>query len=202
MLDSVAQLIVQGNFRNRGFNLSYRKELSESERIVQGKEFSGVFDESKGDLAEISVEKRFAKRLGFKMGDVLKFDIESIPIEGKIVNIREVKWTSFQPNFFVQFQPGVLEMAPKTFIATIPSLPLEKKHHIQDRLVRELPNISMVDVSRIVKRINEIIEQMSWALTFMSILCLFSGFVVIFSIANHQARTRRWEIRADFVHAF
>ena len=85
-------------------------------------------------------------------------------------------------------------MAPKTYIATTPSLTLDKKYQVQDRLVQQLPNISMVDVSRIVKRINEIIEQMSWALTFMSLLCLLSGFVVLFSIASHQARARKWEV--------
>jgi putative ABC transport system permease protein len=181
-------------FRNRGFNLSYRSEFSESESLEEGVPFSGTYDESSGELPQISVEERFAGRLGLKVGDILKFDIESIPIVGKIVNLRKVQWTSFRPNFFVQFQPGVLEMAPKTFVATAPFLSLERKYQLQDRLVEALPNISLVDVSRIVKRISEIMLQMSWALFAMSLLCLIAGFVVIYSIATHQASERGWEI--------
>ena len=181
-------------FRNRGFNLSYRETLSDAESLIAGHPFSGSYDESSGEPAEISVEKRFAARLGLKMGDILQFDIESIPIAGKIVNLRSVKWTSFRPNFFVQFQPGVLEMAPKTFVATLPNLPLDKKHLLQDQLVQELPNVSMVDVSRIVERISGIMVQMSWALSAMSLLCLFAGLVVIYSIASHQATSNAWEV--------
>ena len=85
-------------------------------------------------------------------------------------------------------------MAPKTFVATLPNLPLAQKQNIQDRLVEALPNVSMVDISRIVSRISGIMEQMSWALFVMSILCLLAGFVVIYSIANHQTSSQSWEI--------
>jgi putative ABC transport system permease protein len=181
-------------FRNRGFNLSYRLDFSEAERLLEGTKFPGPFDEERDKIAQISMETRFADRLNFKLGDELTFEIEGVPVKGKIVNLRKVEWTSFQPNFFVIFQPGVLEMAPKIFIATIPSLNLERKHRLQDELVEQLPNVSMVDVSRIVERINEVILQMSWALGFMTLLSLISGFVVIYSMANHQARARIWEI--------
>jgi putative ABC transport system permease protein len=181
-------------FRNRGFNLSYRETMSEAESLVEGRPFSGTYDPESDQLAEISVEKRFAKRLGLKIGDRLSFDVESIPIEGQIINLRSVRWTSFRPNFFVLFQPGVLELAPKTYVATLPNLPLKAKQDLQDRLVEVLPNVSMVDVSRIIGRISGIMEQMSWALAVMSFLCLLAGFVVIFSIANHQAKMQFWEV--------
>ena len=180
--------------RNRGYNLSYRQNLSQSEKLVRGRPFSGTYKEGSSNLPEISVEKRFAKRLGLKVGDVLTFDVESVPIKGKIVNIRSVKWTAFQPNFFVQFQPGVLDLAPKTFIATLPHLSPTLKNKIQDMIVRELPNISIVDVSRVIFQIKEIMTQITWALQWMTSLCLIAGFIVIFSIANHQAKSRRWDI--------
>jgi putative ABC transport system permease protein len=181
-------------FRNRGFNLSYRPQLSESESIVAGRPFRGPFDPQIDKVAEISMEVRFAKRLGLKLGDRLVFDVEGVPVEGEVINLRSVRWASFQPNFFVQFQPGVLDLAPKTYIATAPSLTLEQKLELQDRLVESLPNISMVDIGRVVEQLAQIIEQMSWALILMSFLCLFAGFIVLYSIANHQANRRRWDI--------
>ncbi|EQC52317.1 FtsX-like permease family protein [Bacteriovorax sp. DB6_IX] len=117
-----------------------------------------------------------------------------IPVEGVVIGLRDIRWTSFQPNFFIQFQPGVLEMAPKTFIATLPSMSQESKEKIQDTLVDQLPNITMINVTSLVERISSMMNQMAWALKFMSLLCLLAGMVVIYSIANHQARSRRWDI--------
>lgn len=106
----------EARFRNRGFNLTYRAKLSNSEQLDSGAEFAGSYDPSKGKLPGISVEKRFANRLGLKIGDILTFDIQDVSVKGEIVNFRTVRWTSFNPNFFIQFQPGVLETAPKTYL--------------------------------------------------------------------------------------
>ena len=67
----------------------------------------------------IFMEEGFAERFGIKIGDTLEFDVQSVPISGKVVNFRKVNWNSFQPNFFISFQPGVLEEAPKVFIAAL-----------------------------------------------------------------------------------
>lgn len=180
----------EAEFRNRGFNLSYREGLSSSETLVSGE----LFSKNTSDLAQISVETGFADRLHLKIGDILVFDIQSIPVSGKIVNLRKVKWTSFQPNFFIIFQPGFLNDAPKTFLATLPRLPLNKKMDLQNQIVRELTNVSLIDVTRTMERISQIIRQMSWALQFMSLLNVLVGLVVLYSLANHQARERQTDI--------
>lgn len=177
-------------FRNRGFNLSYRDHLSSAESILKGRDFSS----QKGEIAEISIEYRFAERLSLKIGDKLTFDIQSIPIQGKIVNLRKVKWTSFQPNFFILFQPGFLETAPKTFLSTLPHLSTDQKVDLQNQIVTALPNISMVDVSQIIQRLKSVIDQMSLALVLMAYICLTVGLMVLYSIAYNNAQSRRWDI--------
>jgi putative ABC transport system permease protein len=181
-------------FRNRGFNLSYRSNLIDSESMVAGTRFSGTYEEGQTTLPEISLEKRFAERLKLKIGDTMTFDIQDVEITGKVVNLRSVKWTSFQPNFFIQFQPGVLDMAPKTFLATLPAMNLNLRNKLQTKLVEKIPNASIIDVSRLIKKILSIVTQMSWALRLMATLCLIAGFVVIYSISNHQAKQRSWDI--------
>lgn len=181
-------------FRNRGMNLSIRAGLSESERILAGKPIEGSYVEGNETLPKVSLETRFADRLGLKIGDELEFDVEGVPVMGQVENLRTIRWTSFQPNFFITFQPGVLEPAPKTHIATLPGLNQDKKNRIQNLLVEKLPNITIVDVSRVVQRINQVMTQMSFALKFMSFLCLVAGMCVLYSIANHLTRRRRFDI--------
>ena len=110
------------------------------------------------------------------------------------MNFRKVRWTSFQPNFFIQFQPGALDLAPKTFLVTVPRVSISKKNEVQNKIVQMLPNVSIIDVTRLVNRLRGITDQMAWALQFMAFLCLIAGFIVLYSIANFQAQSRQWDV--------
>ncbi|MBF0273778.1 MAG: FtsX-like permease family protein, partial [Nitrospinae bacterium] len=151
-------------------------------------------DSEQGVPAQLSVEYRYAKRMGMKIGDIITFDIHGISIEGKIVNLRKVKWNSFQPNFFIFFQAGVLDDAPQTYLASISGVAMEEKNTIQSDIIKKFPNISMIDVSRLTKKILSISDQMSWAIKLMAYLSIFTGLLVVFSIARHEVESRKKEI--------
>ena len=142
-------------FRNRSFNLSYREHLLESEQLLAGRPFSGRYEPTTGKPAEISVEHKYAQALGLNLGDRMSIEVSGILIEAEVVNLRRVRWTSFQPNFFVQMQPGVLDRAPKTFLGTLHHLSQEKKVQIQDQLVRKFPTVSILDVERTGKKFSK-----------------------------------------------
>ena len=142
-------------FRNRSFNLSYRNHLLESEQLLEGRPFSGRYDAQSGKPAEISVEHKYAEALGLSLGNKMGIEVAGIPIDAVVVNLRRVKWTSFQPNFFVQMQPGVLDQAPKTFLGTLHHLNEDKKQRVQNVLVREFPTVSILDVERTGKRFSK-----------------------------------------------
>jgi putative ABC transport system permease protein len=174
----------------RGYNLSYREGLQSSETLVAGRPFSGVYDEAKGGPAELSLEVRFADRMGLGVGDLLKFDVQGVEAEGRVVNLRRVRWTSFQPNFFIQFQPGVLEEAPKTYVAAVPKLAASEKDAMQSLLVERYPNVSIIDVTATIGRILALLEQMTKAVILMAGLTLIAGMTVLYAIARHQAARR------------
>ncbi|MFN7729775.1 MAG: ABC transporter permease [Bdellovibrio sp.] len=176
----------ESRFRNRGVNLTVRSELSASEELVAGTTFTS----EPGDMAQLSLEKRYADRLGLGIGDILNFDIQGVEIKGKVVNLRSVKWNTFQPNFFIAFQPGFLEDAPKTWLLSVPPISDEKKNHLQNGLVAKFSNVSIVDVSRVVQKILELSGQMSGALTAMAALSVFVGLFVLATVLSTEARTR------------
>ena len=179
--------------KNRGANLSYRSKLLESEEIIQGKFYPSVYHKDQA-YPELSIEVRYAKRLGIKLGDILTFDIQGLDIDAKITSLKSIKWNSFDPNFFIQIQPGVIDDAPKTYLASLSSMPAEKRRLIQKRVVRELGNISIIDVSKLIDKIRKSILQMSLILKTMSLLTIFAGLFVIFTLFRHQAKSRQ----ADF----
>jgi putative ABC transport system permease protein len=181
-------------FRNRTFNLSYRGELRESEEILRGRMVRTSYDANGSKPAEISVEQKYAESLGIDLGDQITIEVSGVQVIAEVVNIRRVRWTSFQPNFFVQMQPGVLEQAPKTFIATIDNLSIEEKQVIQDLLVQKFPTISILDVERTGRKILQVVGQMTWALQVMAILSIVVGLIILHTISREKARRQRQEI--------
>lgn len=124
----------------------------------------------------------------------MTFDIAGIPIEAQVANLRKVEWTTFQPDFFIVMQPGALEDAPKVFLASIRNVPPEKRLSLQNSIVRAYPNISVIDVTRILARAFEIIDQVSFAINFMAYLAILAGLVVLYSIARQEVQSRVWEM--------
>lgn len=181
-------------FRNRGVNLSYREKLSDTETIYSGEFVSKTFDSSTQKYPALSLEYKYAERVGLKIGDVLEFDVQGVEISGQVTSLRKVRWTSFQPNFFILFQPGVLEEAPKIHITSVSNLDERVKNEVQNGIANMFANISIIDVSKTVTDVLQIADQMSWSLELMSVLALISGYVVLFSIIRTQLRKRRWEL--------
>ncbi|MDP6216994.1 MAG: FtsX-like permease family protein, partial [SAR324 cluster bacterium] len=184
----------QQSFRRRNLNLSYRTELSDSEHIVEGRMLATNYDWDSGKPAEVSLEVRYAERMGLKLGDFLTFNVQEVLVEAIVTNLRRVQWNSFQPNFFIIFQPGVLEDAPSTFLGSIGGLDASGKLKIQNRIVSDYPNVSVIDVSRMVERALKISDQMVLALRLMAYLSILAGLVVVFSIARHEVDGRLWEL--------
>lgn len=180
--------------QRRMYNLTYQDTLKDSETLLEGEEWTGPWDFASDELPGISIEENFAQRMGLRLGDTLGFDVQSVPVEGRIVNTREVIWNSFQPNFFVSFQPGVLDPAPKTFVAAIANVEEADRIAVQNSIVNNLPNISVINVQQIVARILDITDQISWAIRVMAYLSIFAGLVVLFSIARFEVKSRYWEI--------
>ena len=182
------------HIRRHIFNLSYRTELSNAEYIVSGKALTINYDWESTVPAEVSLEQKFAERMGLKLGDLLTFNVQEIEVEAKVVNLRRVKWNSFQPNFFILFQTGVLEDAPATFLASLGGLDKTRRLQLQNQIVKEFPNVSVIDVTRMVKRVLNISDQMVLALRLMAYLSILAGLVVVFSIARHEVEGRLWEL--------
>ncbi|PIK15378.1 FtsX-like permease family protein [Halobacteriovorax sp. JY17] len=171
--------------RNRGVNLSYRDGLDISEKLIEGRLTEGTYSPDKDKFAEVTLEHRYASRLGVQVGDTLEFEIFGIPLPTKIVGLREVKWTSFRPNFFIQFQKGVLDDAPKTFVSALSSKK-ERIEDIQQQLFSKFPNVSVVDITRAIERVTNIMESMVLILGSMTLLVFFVGIFVLYSLIGHQ----------------
>jgi putative ABC transport system permease protein len=183
-------------FRQRMMNLSWAESLNSSESLVSGIAFSDSIVLNPDESA-VSVEKRFASRLGLKLDDRLEFDVLGVPVIGRVVNIRSVKWTSFRPNFFITFAPGALEEAPKTWLAAIGGLSQADRVSIQNKIQKLFSNISVVDITQLVERLTTLFSRLKIALEMMAYFTILVGFVVVLSMTYHQLQKREAEMMLE-----
>ena len=179
--------------KNRGVNLSYRNQLSWSERVVEGSFPTGPCHPEK-ELCQISIEQSYARRIGVNLNDRLKFDISGIEVEGVVTSLRRVKWTSFEPNFFILFQSGILDEAPKTFLSSFKVDTIDEKRMVFTKVAKNFPNVSVLDVSELVKKIITIFDLMAIAIKFISILSLTLAMIVLVAVSFNHLDLRKKEM--------
>jgi putative ABC transport system permease protein len=181
-------------FQARVLNFSTRKTFSDTETIVSGKPFAGSFDWNKDQFAEVSLEVRFADRYGIKLNDQLTFDIQGLEVNTIVTSLRSVKWTSFQPNFFILFQPGVLEDAPQTYLASIPTLSPERAVLVQKSIVDDFPNISILNVHELVKKTLDFTIKISRGIQLMAALTILIGFFILYILGQSAFYERLYSL--------
>jgi putative ABC transport system permease protein len=150
--------------------LTYMTHLPEDNVIVAGALWSDP------EAAEVSVEQEFADDMGLKLGSLLRFNIQGVPVDVKVTSLRTVDWGTFGINFFLVVEPGVLENAPQQRLATA-RLPRGAEQRTQDLLAAEYPNITLLRLREILEKILKVLGRISLGIRFLG------GFTVVAGIA-------------------
>jgi len=172
----------------REFNLSWSMKLQDDNKIVAGNWWSEKQDGKSKKL--ISIEEDIAKTLGIKLGDTLVFSLSGEKYEMQVASIRQVAWDSFRVNFFVLVMPGLLENYPASYITSF-YLSDMKQAYLTD-LLHKFPNLTIVDISSIMKKIRDIILRVTEAVQYVFIFTLFAGLLVLFAAiqSTHDERIK------------
>lgn len=173
---------MDARLRNRGVNLSFREVLGPAEKNVEGK----AFDALTIDPAEISVETGYADRMKIRLGDHLVFDVQGVEVAAHVANLRSVNWDSFEPNFFMEFKPGVIDAAPKTWIITVKRHPNFSPAEIQRLIAKDFPNATSINVQEAVDTISALLTKLGSGLRLASRLSLALGLFVFMMILLFQ----------------
>lgn len=180
----------EARIRNNALNLTSRDFLSPSERIIKGRDFKDYST----DKPLVSLESRWAQRMNIRIGDQLKFDIQGVEFEAEVINLKEIKWTSFYPNFFVNVSPPSLEGAPRTYLAILPQKFTDLKNEFQREVLAKLPNISFIDVENLIDQIWKLFLKSKVAIQLISILSLFVGLVILYGLCHDQVYRRYYDL--------
>ena len=191
----------------REFNLSYAEQMPEWNELVQGQWWTPSIDEQKtpsfprrressselkelgsrlrgsdeipSERKELSVEEGIAERLGIRLGDELTYDVGATPFTARVTSLRKVQWDSMRVNFFVIATPELLRDYPVSYLTSF-YLPPDQVR-AGDQLVREFPNLLVIDTGAMIEQVRGIMEQIAQAAGVIFLFTLSSGLAVLYA---------------------
>lgn len=174
-------------FLEREANLSWAQDLQLGNKLVAGRWWSA------GNLAnpQVSVEQDVAKSLGLTLGDELTYDVAGETVRARVTSFRDVKWDSFQPNFFMVFSPGVLDAATGTYITSM-HIPLARKA-LMSEFVRRFPEVVAIDLEAILAQVRGVMDKASLAVQYVFGFTLLAGITVLLAAIQSTRDERRYE---------
>ena len=90
-----------------------------------------------------------------------------------------MKWDSFQPNFYMIFEPGTLQDVPTTYLTSF-YLPEKQEQQLID-LARQFPTVTLLPVEALLKQLRSILAQVTLAVEYVLLFVLAAGFCVLFA---------------------
>ncbi len=179
--DERAQRLVE-----REFNLSHSAQLPAHNPLAAGR---WTAEDTQG----ISMEEGIAKTLNLKLGDKLRFDIAGLQQESTITSLRKVDWGSMRANFFALYPVSRMPELPVTYLA---AFRVPEATRFDSALVRQFPNLTVIDLSATLAQVQRVLEQVSRAVEFLFGFTLAAGLVVLFAAvtATREERAREYAI--------
>jgi putative ABC transport system permease protein len=178
-------------------NLTWKFKLGRSESIESSSEALNQGEIwISGSTNQVSLESRFAQRIGAKLGSNLTFLISGVSVSAKVTSLRKVNWQSLRPNFFVVLHPDLMADAPHQVLMSAFVKSPSQRAKLQAEIVKKFPNVSILDGTKILERVEQlsqgsvkIIELLSALLTAAALLILTASLV-----STRQARRKNTAI--------
>lgn len=163
---------------DREFRCTYRDTLIDTEKILEGEWHGEVGDDG---IIYISVADNVARGMRAKIGTKVTFNVQGALIETVVGSIRKVDFSRVQTNFFIVFPKGVLEQAPQFYVivSRVESEAASAKY--QQALVKQFPNVSVIDLTQILKSVETVLNKVSFVIRFMALFSILTGLVVLIS---------------------
>ncbi|MGW7775393.1 ABC transporter permease [Pseudomonas machongensis] len=161
----------------RDLSLTWAAELPQGNALSQG-DWWQTPPPTDGPPA-VSVEAELAASLKLKLGDLLTFDIGGEHRQARVSSLRTVHWDSFQPNFYMIFQPGTLQGLPATYLTSFYLAPGHDTDVVA--LSRAFPAVTILQVDALLGQLRSILAQVTLAVEYVLLFVLAAGLAVLFA---------------------
>jgi len=159
----------------REYVLTFQKELPQDNVITKGAWWD---DGASSGSLRVSVETDVAYRLGLDLGSTVEFDIQGARVSATVMSIRKVEWGNLSTNFYFIFEPGALDGAPMTYVATA-RVNLAEEVPLQRAVVAMFPNVSAINIRDVLDSVARVVDRISLVIRFMAGVSMVVGSIVL-----------------------
>ncbi|MFC4723575.1 ABC transporter permease [Geojedonia litorea] len=172
---------------NHEFRVTYRDSLIASESLVKG-----TLPESMDSNTPIpiSVSDNFIEDSKLNLGDEITFNVQGVLINTVIGSIRTVDWSRMQLNFMIVFPESVLENAPQFRVISTKVNNEKESAQLQQQMVSSFPNISIIDIQKILDVVQDLLSKISWIINFMAFFSILTGVIVLIGAVRTSKHQR------------
>jgi putative ABC transport system permease protein len=171
----------------REYNLSRAVSIQSDNKIVKGQ----WWQSNQHQEPWFSVESGLAQALGIKLGDILTFEAAGEFMSGKVTSLREVRWDSFNVNFFVIGTPGLMAGLPASYVSSF-HLPPDRESLLAE-LAGRFPATSVIDVKPLMAHIRSVLDQGVKAVEAVFLFTLAAGALVLYAAVQASRQERASE---------
>jgi len=163
---------------DREYRVTFRDTLIDTEEILEG-EWVGTH--TPGQPIKVSISDGLQKAMKAKIGTRIVFNVQGTRLECEVGSVRKVDFNRVQTNFLVLFPTGVLEQAPQFHVVISRVSSAEQSARFQSELGAAFPGISAIDLTQILKSVDEILGKVSFVIRFMALFSILTGLLVLIS---------------------
>ena len=164
---------------NREYRVTYRDHLIDTETVTEGE--WGTENDLPDGTYGVSFSEWQAKRCGAELGSKIVWNVQGAMIETVLTCIRDVDFAKIQTNFHVLFPNGVLEKAPQFHALVSRAENKEQSAKFQKALIKAYPSVTALDLSQLLKSVDDILGKVSFVIRFMALFSILTGLLVLIS---------------------
>ena len=176
----------------REFTITYRATLNPNEKLREGTWWG---PEPATGEAEVSIEEGLRERVQIRIGDQMRFDVLGREVTARVASIRSVDFRDARAGgFMLVFRPGTFDNAPHGYIAAVrgPADP-EARSRLQGLLATSYPNVSVIDLREVLAAVQDIVGNVTLAVTVVGALVLLSGSLILIGAVSMTKFRRVYE---------
>jgi putative ABC transport system permease protein len=163
---------------DREYRVTFRDTLIETEKIVDGV-WTGTHEA--GQPIKISISDGLQRGMKAKIGTRITFNVQGTRMECVVGSIRKVDFNRVQTNFLIVFPTGVLESAPQFNVIVSKVVDAAQSVQFQSELVQRYPSVSAIDLTQILRSVDEVLRKVSFVIRFMALFSILTGLLVLIS---------------------
>jgi putative ABC transport system permease protein len=184
------EAVMEHRSLRREFGLTFRTHLESNERLLSGTTWStplesetlpAVAGAAPADT-EMTIEEDLARSNDLSIGDVVDFDVAGQAIRARIVGVRNVEWEDSQNGGFVfVLRPApAVSRAGHTYVGfmQVTEGPTGRGA-LQRDLVKQFPNVSVIDVRDILASIRDVVDNVTLGITVVGAVTLIGGALIL-----------------------